>query len=450
MLTCVGQFIQEHDLFHHGDSLIVATSGGKDSMALLHFLQKAGYNFKVAHCNFKLRGAESDADQQFIEMYCLNNKLTFLTCNFDTKVLAKEMKLSIQEVARKLRYDWLEQLRIDENAAYILTAHHLNDNMETMLFNLVKGTGLKGIRGMLPKNGKIVRPFLETSVQEIWDYIQSSNIQFREDSSNALTKYDRNKIRHEVLPVFEEINTNLQASFLGHFKRWRDMESYHQVIVKEWRKKLFILKGENYFISIAKLSKLSFNKSLLFELLQPFKFNTTDVNDILNSLDKSEAKRFESSSHQLIKDRKFLILSPLKTKQEALLYLIDKSTKHLEFGNDQLVRFHLKPIKNLARMSAKSNYAYIDTAELNFPLVLRKCEPGDYFYPFGLNKASGKASKKKIGKFLRDQKLSHYEKENTWLITSGERVVYLLGHRLDDRFKVKDKTKEVMEITLIK
>lgn len=448
MLSTVASFIQKKHLFTSGDLLIVAVSGGKDSMALLHYLKEEGYAVVAAHCNFKLRGAESDADEQFVEKYCELHQIPFKSIHFDTEVIAKERRLSIQEVARNLRYDWLETIRKEAKAVAIVTAHHLNDNMETLFFNLTKGTGIKGLRGMLPKKGHLVRPFLETDVQEIWDYIQSHTLQYRDDASNALTKYDRNKIRHEVIPVLEEINPSLHTSFLEHFRRWRDIEIYQQVILSEWRAKLFEPRGEEFFISIAKLAKLDFNRSLLFELLQPYNFNQTAVDDLLNSLDATDAKLFESTTHQLIKDRKFLVLRAKELIKESQRFLIQKTTKKVVFGNDQLLRVHLKPIKQLARMSSKKNYAYIDTANLSFPLLLRKWEAGDYFYPIGLSKASGKPSKKKIGKFLRDEKMSLHQKENTWVLSSGAHIVWLLGHRLDDRFKVTNQTEEVLEIEL--
>jgi len=448
MLAAVNNYIKHNQLFNSGSTLIVAASGGKDSMALVHFLQQEGYQFIVAHCNFQLRGAESDADQQFIQNYCRVHELPFENILFETEKVANESKRSIQEAARELRYTWLEDLRKKHKAAVIVTAHHLNDNIETLIFNLAKGTGIKGIRGMLPKNRHVVRPFLETSVNQIWDYIQSKNIQFREDSSNALLKYDRNKIRHELIPVLEEINSNLLGNFREHFKRWQDIEAYHELILTEWRKKLFTKEGASIFIPIAKLKQLDSNKSLLFELLAPYMFNTAAIEDIIQSFDVKDAKFFESSTHEIIKDRKFLILTRKKDKQEPPRYPVLRKTKKLKFGLEKVLQLHLKPRKNLARMSASSKYAYLDVAQLVFPLILRKWELGDYMYPFGLTKESGKPSKKKIGKILRDQKLSQQEKEDTWVLCSGDKIVWLLGHRLDERFKVTATTQEVFELEL--
>ena len=450
MLSSVKHFIKETQLFNLGDRLIIATSGGKDSMALVHYLHQQSYDIVLAHCNFQLRAAESDIDQQFIQEYCERNKLAFVTVNFDTNEYAKQTKLSTQEAARVLRYEWLEQVRKDHGACCIVTAHHLNDNIETLLFKLSKGTGIKGIRGMKVKNGFVVRPFLETPLSEIWDYIQQEGIQYREDSSNSLSKYDRNKIRHEVMPVLGEINPKIDESFLKHFRRWRDIEAYHQVILEEWKKQLFIAKGSQYFIPIRKLAQLNFNKSLLFDLLSPYHFNAEDIHDMLESLDKKDAKLFESSTHRIIKDRKFLILSSLTQDEASTRFVIEKHKKKVLFGDNHLLRIHLKPIDKLTRISKQSKYAYVDTKALTFPLILRKWEPSDYFYPFGLQKASGKPSKKKIGKYLRDEKLSLHEKEDTWVLCSGEKIVCLLGHRLDDRFKITEKTTEVLSLELLR
>jgi tRNA(Ile)-lysidine synthase len=448
MLAALQKFIRHKDLFHAGDLLIVATSGGKDSMALLHYLKMNGYKFIVAHCNFKLREHESDADQQFIEQYCSSNEITFETIEFDTKSIAQEQKESIQITARGLRYDWLELLRQKYKAHCIVTGHHLNDNIETLMFNLVKGTGIKGIRGIKVKNGYIVRPLLETSVDEIWDYIQSNGVPYREDASNASNKYDRNKIRHEVVPVFTEINNNLSGTFKEHFKRWLDIEAYHKAIIEEWRNKLLVQKKEDIFISITKIKQLKFNKSLMFEILAPYNFNNSDIENLMHSLDSKDLKFFESSTHRILKDRKFLILTKLQLEEPALRYIIKKTSKKLQFGNSKMLQFHVRPLDKLARISAKANYAFIDIDYVNFPLILRKWELGDYLYPFGLNKASGKPSKKKVNKLLRDEKISQYEKDDTWVLCSGDKLIWLVGHRLDDRFKLTNKTKEVLTIEL--
>ena len=448
MLASVDNYIKKNQLFNSGSLLIVATSGGKDSMAMVHYLKQEGYKIIVAHCNFQLRGAASDTDQKFIQNYCEVHQLPFETSCFETEQLAKERKLSIQEAARELRYTFLEDLRKKHKANVIVTAHHLNDNIETLIFNLAKGTGIKGMRGMLPKKGHVVRPFLETSVHQIWDYMQGHHIQFREDASNALTKYDRNKIRHGIMPVLEEINNNLLDNFQEHFKRWLDIEAYHELILETWRKKLFIKKGNRIFISIGKLKQLDVNLSLLFELLAAYRFNAASVQDMIQSFDSKDAKFFESSTHELIKDRKFLILRDKEDNQEAPLHLVHRKTKKIKFGQDKILQLHLKPFKPSARMSSASKYAYIDAVLVKFPLILRKWEPGDYMYPFGLTKESGKPSKKKIGKMLRDEKLSHHEKEGTWVLCSGDKIVWLLGHRLDDRFKVTDQTQEVFELEL--
>ncbi|MEZ4978566.1 MAG: tRNA lysidine(34) synthetase TilS [Chitinophagales bacterium] len=238
MLASLRKFIETESLFNKGDKLILALSGGKDSMALFDFLKGENYSFEVAHCNFQLRGEESDADADFLRAYCSKNDIVCHVKLFDTTEEAKRRRLSIQECARELRYAWFEELRREVKAKYILSAHHLDDNIETLVYKLVKGTGIKGIRGILPKQEHLVRPLLNTSREEIEAYIQDKAIPYREDSSNASKKYARNKIRLDLLPVLREINPSLSASFVEHFERWRDLEMMQEEVAKSWHSKL--------------------------------------------------------------------------------------------------------------------------------------------------------------------------------------------------------------------
>ena len=447
MLEQVQNFIKQEALFNTGDRLILACSGGKDSMVLIDVLRKLNYAFVVAYCNYNLRGAESEADLVFLKKYCEYRQLDFRSVSFETSRISKEQKRSIQDLARSLRYNWLEDIRKEENAQTILTAHHLQDNIETLLFKLAKGTGIKGIRGMLPKQGNIVRPLLQVSLEEIQQYIKVNEIEYREDSSNLTLKYDRNKIRHQVLGPLKEINQGLNATMKDHFTRWNDIEKMHDIIVAEWKQKLLKPRKGSFFISIKKLLNYGVNYSLLFELFRPYGFNASDVTDLVQGMQQSDVKVYLSKEYRILKDRKFLIVTPLKQMFKAEHYPISKGSKNLKIENDFTLSFSVKTINKLRKINKKPSHAYLDVSKLSYPLILRKWKTGDYFYPIGLQKPSGKSSKKNIGKFLRDQKISAFDKENTWVLISGERIAWVLAHRIDDRFKITPNTIEVLAIS---
>jgi len=444
MILKIKQFIEKQNLFNRGNTLIAAVSGGKDSMALIHILKQLEYKFIVAHCNFNLRGEESDADEQFVAEYCKKNNLAFQSIQFDTKAYSKANKVAIQEAARTLRYDWFEKLRIENKATCIVTAHHLNDNIETFLFKAVRGTGVKGMRGMLPKNGHLVRPLLETSLADIENYVKENKIQYREDSSNASTKYDRNKIRHEVVPVLKELNSNLESNFENHFKRWRAIEQFYEASLTKWKKELFKQKNKDFYIAIAKIKNIEFAATLLFDIFKDYGFNQADISDLLHSLDSKEVKYFYSNSHRIIKDKKFIVLTELKYEAATDIYILNTKSKKITLSDNQYVRVILKPITKLSKMNKGNNYAYLDADKLTFPLVLRRRKEGDYFYPLGLSKKSGKPSKKKVSKYFKDEKVSAIDKENSWVLCSGEKIAWLVNYRLDERFKVTDKTQNVL------
>lgn len=446
MLNQVQNFITKEALFKSGDNLVFACSGGKDSMLLLDVLQRLNYKLIVAHCNYNLRGEDSNEDEKLIATYCKEKELPFRSISFDTLRLSKEKKQSIQELARSLRYTWLEELRMAENAQCVVTAHHLQDNMETLFFKIAKGTGVKGIRGILPKQGFVVRPLLHTPLNDILDYLKNNKIVYREDQSNASLAYDRNKIRHQLMEPLLAINPSLSESMSEHFSRWRDIESFHQIIVEEWRAKWFKSDRGSYILPIKKILKYGFNGTLLFELLRTYGFNSSDVQDLLNGLQSPEVKEYLSASHRLLKDREFLLITPLDKLHQSDIFTIAESKRKLDIDDSIHLTFHPKPIGKLSGISKGNNYAYIDAGKLTYPLYIRKWKTGDYFYPMGLQKASGKASKKNVAKFLRDEKTSAFDKENTWVLVSDGRIVWVVGHRLDERFKLEDKTTHVLTI----
>lgn len=443
MLEKINSFIKKHHLFLKNQKLLLATSGGIDSMFLTHLLHNNNFTFALAHCNFQLRNEESDGDKKFIADYCKKNNIELYTIDFETESYANENKLSIQETARKLRYQWLEKTRRENSFDYILTAHHLDDNIETLLFNLTKGTGLKGIRGMLPKNGKLVRPLLEISKDEIKKYVTENNLSYREDSSNASDKYDRNKIRQSVLPVLNTVNKNLHKTFINHFQTFRDIEKMHQTVLNYYKKKLFEFKNNNILIPIKKLMSLDAANTIAFELFGEFGFNSKQIETLFETTQTTEIKQILSSDYRIIKDKKFFIVSPLSAENNDV-FVVEKKQKTMRLNNNTFLKLHHKPVEKHSKIIEDQHYAFLDADKLAFPILLRKWKEGDYFYPI----ASTKAKKKKVSKFFKDEKISHLEKENTFVLVSDEKIVWVCGYRIDNRFKITEATRNVLKINL--
>jgi len=462
MHKAIKVFSTKHHLFFNKNKLLLAISGGVDSMVLLETMKFFDVEIIVAHCNFQLRGKESDLDQKLVEKVCKKNSLAFYTINFETEKYAQENKLSIEEAARDLRYSWFETLRKELNANLVVTAHHLNDNTETLLFNITKGTGIKGLRGMLPKRGKIIRPMLEISREEIENFALTNKIEYREDSSNSSLKYSRNLIRKNIIPQLEILNKNFNKTQINHFERFREIELFYMDVLEKLKKELLENKKGDFYISIAKLKKYKGFKTLLFEILSQYGFSNLQVKNILEQIslapNNSKAdtplknkvvsgKTFFSKTHRIIKDRKHLILSDIRIEKQNIFDLNQNKTK-IKLPNNEQIRIHIKPIDKLTKMSNKNHYAYLDFDKLDFPLVLRRKKDGDYFYPFGMY-SNNKAKKKKLKKLFSDKKMSLVDKENTWILTSGNKIVWVVNYRIDDRFKVTEKTKKVYQLKFI-
>ena len=415
--------------------LLLATSGGIDSMVMLHLFQQLESQIAIAHCNFQLRGVESFEDQKFIQDYADANAVPVYITQFDTTTFAEDYKLSTQVAARELRYNWFYELLETEEYDYILTAHHADDNLETFLINLSRGTGLDGLTGIPDQNENVVRPLLAFSQQEIEEYAKLNNIQWREDSSNASDKYVRNKIRHHLVPLLKELNPNFISSFQktqNYLQEAKDMVDdavimvYQQVATQE---------DENISFDLIKLKKLPNYKSYLYQWLNEFGF--TAWNDIYDLVESQSGKYVLSSEYRLLKDRETLILSPVDFSPEKQEYFIDAN--HTVVNVPLNITF--SPVADRTIVSNKT--IFVDSNKLQYPLLLRRWNEGDQFQPFGMD---GKS--KKISKFFKDEKLSLLEKENTWLLCSNNRIVWIVGHRQDERFKIENTTKDILKIQL--
>jgi len=414
--------------------LLLAISGGIDSVVLAHLCKKAKLKFSMAHCNFNLRGDESDADENFVVDLADALEVEVFTESFDTKSYAEDAGISIQMAARELRYNWFEDLSSALNYDYILVGHHANDDLETFLINLIRGTGLEGLTGIKPENNKIIRPLLNFSRREIGDYASQNSIKWTEDSSNISSKYLRNKIRHQIIPVMQEINPHLLESFAKtqiHLNESMDLiEDYIDLLYPE------IVSKTNYGLQfkIDILKKTPNPKAVLYQLLKPYGF--TEWDDVHHLLEAQPGKMVFSETHRLIKDREFLILTEKPELMENEVYSILEGE---EFEMLPMGTFSFNDVEKISETPL--NCIYVAREYLKYPLTLRKWEVGDIFYPFGMK------GKKKLSDFFKDEKLSLPEKENIWLLCSEGKIVWVVNHRADARFAITDPSQKIIKIT---
>jgi len=441
MLHSFTTYIKKEKLFSKTDSILLTVSGGIDSIVMCELFHQAGLKFGIAHCNFQLRAEESDTDELFVEELAEKYNVQFHSVSFDTSAFAKKNKLSIQVAARKLRYDWFEEIRTQFDYNYIATAHHQDDSIETFFINLIRGTGIAGLHGILPKQNNIIRPLLFTNKKEIELFAKKNKLKFREDSSNASDKYVRNKIRHRLIPLLKELNPNIHKTIADDIQRLSETEKVYKKEIRNKRSKIITEDKNGIRISIKALKKLNPIAPYLFEFLYPLGFNSTTVDEIIESLNKQSGKQFFSATHRLIKDRDCLIIESRHQAQEsrqtkASHFIIKKSQKSLTVDGVKLNFKSISKTKNY-QLQTTNESANIDFDRLQFPIEIRRWEKGDVFYPLGMNR------KKKLSDFFIDKKLSIPEKENTWVLTSKKEIVWVIGMRLDNRYKVTDKTKKI-------
>lgn len=419
--------------FLNGKKLLLATSGGLDSMVMVDLLHKLSFEIAMAHCNFQLRGLESFGDQNFVQKYADSNDIKLFLTQFDTEAFANDYKISTQVAARELRYSWFYELLETEHYDYILTAHHADDTVETFLINLVRGTGIDGLTGIPPQNGKVIRPFLIFSRSEIEQYAKDNAIEWREDSSNASDKYLRNKIRHHLVPIFKELNPEFLVAFqktqnfLQESKAMVDDASFlvYQQVAKE--------KESEVHFDVNQLKKLPNYKSYLYHWFTGFGFSAWQ--DIYDLVDAQSGKQVFSNEFRLLKNRNFLILSPLPSDDENQDFFISKNQNQVKVP----LNLSFSKVSDISNVSNET--IFVDEDLLRYPLVLRRWQEGDFFQPFGMN---GKS--KKVSKFFKDEKLSLIEKEKTWLLCSDNEIVWIVGIRQDERFRITSTTKNILKI----
>jgi len=438
--------IKQQNLFSTKDKLLLAVSGGIDSVVLCELCKRAGYNFVIAHCNFQLRGEESDRDELFVRQLAKKYGVEAEVKKFDTDKFAAENKLSTQEAARELRYSWFKELinqSSDTPINIVLTAHHADDNNETLLMNFFRGTGLHGLTGIPPSINYIRRPLLSFFKAELLDFAQENKLEFVEDSSNQSSKYTRNFFRNEIIPAISKVYPQVKDNLQDNINRFKEIESLYQFSVGELKKNLCKQKGKEVHIPVKQLMAYN-NRALIYEIISAYGFNEKQVDEVIKLGESDSGKYIQSptADYRIIKHRHWFIISPVVAIESGNI-IIEAGEKEIVFS---LGTLHIETTLNLISPKARqtSNEAVLlDAKEIQFPLLLRKRKTSDYFYPLGMKK------KKKLKRFLIDLKLSAPEKEKVWVIESNQRIIWVVGYRIDERFKITENTKTAFQLTLL-
>ena len=435
MLQKITNHIRDHFPFLKGKKVLVAISGGLDSVVLAHLITELNFDISLAHCNFQLRGKESNLDEAFVLQISKEKTLPVFIKKFDTEIFAKKNKLSIQIAARQLRYKWFEELISEHHFDYVLTAHHADDNLETFLINLTRGSGLDGFTGIPAINRNIIRPLLTSSRDEILTFAKEKNIEWREDESNSSIKYVRNKIRHQVIPVLKEINPSLLETFSKTSKNLQESNQIIEDRMSEIISEVVSKKNDITKFDIEKLKSLSNPKAYLYQILKTYNF--TEWNDVYHLLSAQSGKQIFSETHRLLKDRGFLLLSKNTPKSNDKKFLI----KQYQTEVQEPIHIRIEKVNEISTVN--NQIIYVDADLLKFPLTLRKWKNGDYFYPKGME------GKKKISNYFKDKKLSLLEKENIWLLCSSENdIVWIVNERNDRRFLATKSTNTILKISI--
>jgi tRNA(Ile)-lysidine synthase len=438
MLERFKKFININQLFALRQKILLAVSGGIDSMVMLHLFQQLGVDYGIVHCNFQLRGSDSDKDEELVKKNASLQEVPSFFKRFDTRDYAIINGMSVEMAARDLRYNFFEKIRKEYNYDYIATAHHKDDLIETFFLNLSRKTGIKGLTGIKEKTGAIVRPLLFATRKEIEKYASNNLIEFREDYTNNETEYQRNFIRHRILPLFTELTPAFKNNLSDTINNLRQAEKVYTISLKKEEKKIISGKGDRIAIYIEPLLKSPFSKILLYEILSKYNFNPAVTEQVYKGLDTGSGKQYYSKTHWLIKDRDKLFIAKLPQEDERIFY-IEEEDMELFGPYDMTIEKITDSNFNIIK---DPDVACLDMDKLEFPLLIRKWQQGDYFQPLGMT------GFKKLSDFFIDNKIPLHEKNKIWLLCSGPKIVWIIRHRIDNRYKITPQTKRILKVEI--
>jgi tRNA(Ile)-lysidine synthase len=437
MLNEFNKYISEHKLVNRGERILLALSGGIDSMVMAYMFLHSGYETGIAHCNFSLRAEESDKDEEMVMQYAAKHNIPFYTTRFNTKTFARKNGLSVQMAARELRYEWFETIRRENIYDKIAVAHNLNDNIETVLINLVRGTGIIGLTGMKPLNNRIIRPILFATRNDITRYCKRHRIIYREDLSNADTKYLRNKIRHNVIPVLKEMNPSIEATLNDTAERFTGIYEIVSDYISDLRRRITEEKSNFLTLNLNLLRPYLHNKTILFELFRPFGISNVQLNDLIKVIEGKTGGQIFTGTHRVLKNRKEIIV----TDEEDVKYTAYEIRNIQEFDRVPCIRaaYYVDNTGSF-EITSDPNTACLDADKISFPVIIRRWKTGDYFYPLGMR------NKKKLSDYFINSKYSIIDKENILIMESAGKIVWIIGDRIDNRFRITSSTKKILQI----
>ena len=431
------KFIEDNRLIKKNDRVLLAVSGGIDSMVMTDLFIKSGINIGIAHCNFTLRAGESDKDEKYVREFATDHNIPYYSQRFDTRAISCEKKISVQMAARNLRYTWFEEIRNKNGYDSIAVAHNLSDNVETFLINLARGTGIKGLSGIKKKSGRVIRPILFASRLTIEEYSTNWKINYREDSSNIETKYTRNKIRHLILPLMKEINPSIEAALNETAERLSSVNDIFYGYISSLRKTIFKNNSGIFLVNISLLRPFLNNNTVLFELFRPFGTGSGTLTDLHNIIKGKTGIQLITDTHRIIKNRNELIITA-RSDQKKEISVINTLTGLKK--NQFISSVRKVSMSESLRIPSNPEIACIDYQKISFPLIIRKWQFGDIFYPLGMK------HRKKLSDYFIDRKFSILEKENKMVLESAGSIVWIIGERLDNRFRINESTKEALII----
>ena len=435
------KYISENNLIRPGDKILLAVSGGIDSMVMTRLFLDTGYDFGIAHCNFSLRASESDMDEKLVSEFAAGCNKEFFTIRFDTKSYAGEKGISIQMAARELRYSWFEKIRSGNGYHSIAVAHNLNDNIETLMINLIRGTGIAGLTGMKPLSNHIIRPLLFATREEITNYCVRNGVIYREDRSNADTKYLRNKIRHQVIPLLKEMNPSIESTLNETAGILTGINEIVTDYVDALRKNVSEQNDNCIAFNISLLNPYLSNRALIFELFRPYGIGEVAMNDLMNIINGETGGQLFTGSHRIIRNRKELLVSAHDDVENKKLYLCSPEDLQ-KVGCIESVT--TADITDDFVIPKETGVMCIDPGKLSYPLVLRRWNAGDFFFPLGLN------HRKKLSDYFTDKKYSVFDKENAQILESDGQIVCILGDRIDNRFRITGSSLHALIIKPVK